>query len=398
CLPELKITEVPCGTKAFDWTVPDEWNCRDCYIEDQRGNRIIDIKNCNLHVLGYSETIDRWMDIDELEKYIYTLPNQKDAIPYITSYYSRRTGFCMSENQLNELKKQAHEHPQKYHAVIDSSFSKDGSLTYGECLIKGESSKEILISTYICHPSMANNECSGPALATVLADYIKSRPRKYTYRIVFIPETIGSIVYLSKHLEELKRNTIAGFVLSCVGDDRDYSFVKTRYGNTITDRVLENTLKGYTASHKAYSFLHRGSDERQYNAPGVDLPVCSFSRTKYGMYKEYHTSLDNLSLISEAGFEGAFSIISKAIEVLENNGKYRIKVLCEPQLGKRDLYPTLSKKDAYSISVMAMRNFIAYADGLNDLLDISSLIGVPAFELISIKDTLLENDLLEEVL
>lgn len=243
---------------------------------------------------------------------------------------------------------------------------------------------------------MANNECSGPALSVALAKFIKEKPRYYTYRFIYIPETIGSITYLSRNLEVLKKNTVAGFVLSCVGDNRDYSYVKTRYGNTITDKLLENTLKHLVPSHKDYSFYHRGSDERQFNAPGVDLPVCSVSRTKYGAYPEYHTSKDNLNLISPEGFAGEYEVMTKSLLVLENNFKYRINVFCEPQLGKRGLYPTISQKGSYS-SIIALRDFIAYADGTNTLLDISELINIPAYELISIKDKLFENKLIDIV-
>lgn len=392
-LPEINVFEVPSGTEVFDWTVPKEWNCTEAYIEDEDHHRIIDFKDNNLHVLGYSAPFDKVLPFSELKNYIYTQKNQKDVIPYVTSYYKERSGFCMSKNQFDELAK--HE-DQKYHAVIKSTLDEQGSLTYGECIIKGKSDKEILISTYLCHPSMANNECSGPALSVALAKFIKEKPRYYTYRFIYIPETIGSITYLSRNLEVLKKNTVAGFVLSCVGDNRDYSYVKTRYGNTITDKLLENTLKHLVPSHKAYSFYHRGSDERQFNAPGVDLPVCSVSRTKYGAYPEYHTSKDDLNLISPEGFAGEYEVMTKSLLVLENNFKYRINVFCEPQLGKRGLYPTISQKGSYG-SIIALRDFIAYADGTNTLLDISELINIPAYELISIKDKLFENKLIDIV-
>ena len=323
--------------------------------------------------------------------------NQPDAIPYVTSYYKERSGFCLSENQLSELENisKAGGATFRFHAVIKSSLNQNGVLNYEECVINGKSDKEILISTYICHPSMANNECSGPALSVTLANYIKSKPRYYTYRFIYIPETIGSITYLSNHLTELKNKVTAGFVLSCVGDNLDYSMVNTRYGNTLTDRVLENVLKHTKSDFKKYSFLHRGSDERQFNAPGVDLPVCSFSRTKYGMYPEYHTSLDNMQFVSEEGFQGALDVMTKCVEILENNGYFKINVLCEPQLGKRNLYPTLSQKNSYQ-DTDRLTNFIAYLDGKNDLIDISNIIGVPAFDLIGFKDQLALHKLIQE--
>lgn len=390
-LPEINVFEVPSGTQVFDWTVPREWDCTEAYIEDENHKRIIDFKKNNLHVLGYSAPFDKVLPFSELKQYIYTQEDLKDAIPYVTSYYCERSGFCMSQNLFDELSK---DEDRKYHAVIKSSFNEKGSLTYGECIIRGKSDKEILISTYLCHPSMANNECSGPALSVALAKFIKEKPRYYTYRFIYIPETIGSITYLSRNLEVLKKNTVAGFVISCVGDNRDYSFVKTRYGNTLTDKVLENTLKYLVPSHKAYSFFYRGSDERQFNAPGVDLPVCSVSRTKYGSYPEYHTSKDDLTLISPEGFTGAYEVMTKCLDVLENNFNYKLTVLCEPQLGKRGLYPTVSQKGSHR-SIKAMRDFIAYADGTNDLIDISDIINVPAYKLVDIKELLMRNNIIK---
>lgn len=331
--------------------------------------------------------VDRWMDLEELLQYVYTEPTQPDVIPYITSYYKERFGFCMTHRQKEGLKK------GKYHVVIDSQL-KEGSLTYGEAIIPGETTKEIFLSTYVCHPSMANNECSGPALATFLAQWIKELPkRKFTYRIIFIPETIGSITYLSRNLSKLKKNVIAGFNLSCVGDSRDYSMVETRYANTLADKVLKNVLNYHTNSYSVYSYLKRGSDERQYNSPGIDLPVVTFCRTKFGEYKEYHTSGDDMDFISADGFLGSFEVMTKCINILEHNIKYKCSVYCEPQLGKYGLYPTISKKGGYS-NIMSMTNFIAYSDGKNDLIDISNRIEVPCEELISIQSKLIEHGLL----
>lgn len=389
--PELKIYEVPTGTRVFDWQVPKEWNIRDAYVENSSGEKIIDFKNNNLHVVGYSVPVDKVVDLSELKTIIYTQEDQHDVIPYVTSYYKERYGFCMSKVQKDSLAE------DKYHIYIDSDL-KDGSLTYGEIIIPGESEKEIFLSTYVCHPSMANNELSGPAVAIHLAKWLSSlEKRRYTYRIIFIPETIGSITYLSRNLDILKKNVVAGFNISCVGDDRTFSYVASRYGNTLADKVAKNVLKYYYPDYKVYSFLDRGSDERQYNAPGVDLPVCAICRSKYGEYPEYHTSKDDLQLISAAGLQGAFEVYQECIVALENNFKYQINVLCEPQLGKRGLYPTMSQKGSYA-AVKAMTDFIAYADGTNDLIDISNIIGVPVNELISIVDKLQKNQLIDKVL
>ena len=388
-MPELLLFEVPSGTSVFDWTVPKEWNCTDGYIEDMNGERIIDYRKCNLHVVGYSLPMDEVMSWDKLRQIVYTQPDQPDVIPYITSYYEGRSGFCMSERMKEELDRKGGD----YHAVIKSTLI-DGSLTYGECVIPGTEENEVFFSTYICHPSMANNECSGPALAVALADWIRKKPHRYTYRFVFLPETIGSITYLSRFYKELQRKMVAGFVITCVGDDRDYSIVETRYGNTIADRLLRNILNGVDTSYKRYSYLKRGSDERQYGAPGIDLPVCTFCRSKFGKYPEYHTSADDLDVISPSGFQGSFQVMKRCIEVLEKNHHYRINVLCEPMLSKRRLQSTISRKNTYE-NVIRLRNFIAYADGKNDLIDIAEITNECVYDVLPVVDKLLEAGLLD---
>ena len=386
-IPEMNIFEVPSGTSAFDWTVPKEWNIHTGYIETLNGEKIIDFADSNLHILGYSTPIDKIISRKELLEHIYTLPDQPDIIPYVTSYYTENWGFCMSDIQKQKLNQ------EEYHICIDSSL-KNGNLTYAEVIIPGESTEELFFSTYICHPSLANNELSGPAVVTELIKYIKSlSKRRYTYRFVFIPETIGSIVYLSRHLEEMKKNIKAGFVVTCVGDNRTYSYVASRYGNTLADKVAKNILKHHAPDYKSYSFLERGSDERQYCSPGVDLPVCSICRSKYGKYPEYHTSADNLFLISAEGLQGAFDVYKKICNALEFNYYYKIECKCEPQLGKRGLYPTVSIKGQYS-AVRVMTNFLTYADGSNDIIDISNIIDQPIENIIVFLDKLLENRLI----
>ena len=388
---ELKISSIPSGTNVFDWTVPKEWKIREAFIEDERGDHIIDMKESNLHVLGYSTPVDEWVDLDELKKHVYVEENQPDVIPYVTSYYKERFGFCMSKNKLDSLK------DGRYHMYVDSELF-DGVLNYAEAVIPGESDEEIMFSTYFCHPSMADNECSGPALAAELINTIASMDhRRYTYRFVFVPETIGSITYLSQddHVKYLQKHLKAGFVLSCVGDDNDYSMIHSRYADTYADRVLLNVLS-CKEKHTIYGFEKRGSDERQYNAPGVDLPVVCFCRSKFGEFAEYHTSADNMDFVSPQGFQGAYDAMIEVVNILEKNAYYRMKVLCEPQLGKRGLYSDISRKGIYD-TILVQRDVISYCDGKNDLLDLSERIGVPVSDIIEIIDRLKENDLLEKI-
>jgi aminopeptidase-like protein len=282
-----------------------------------------------------------------------------------------------------------------YKVFVDSDIS-DGCLNYGELIIPGSSEKEIFLSTYVCHPSMANNELSGPVIATYLSKWILSKPRRYTYRIIFIPETIGSITYLSQNLPLMQKNIIAGFNLTCMGDERAYSYVPSRNGSTLADKAALSILNAKHPAFIKYSFLDRGSDERQYCSPGIDIPVISVMRSKYGTYPEYHTSLDDLSLVTPKGLQGGFEVIKDCLELIEKNKIYRIKCYGEPQLGRRGLYPTLGTKNMATY-VNDMMNFIAYADGTNDLIEISNTIQVPAFRLYNIIDKLLVADLLTEV-
>ncbi|MBA2678186.1 MAG: DUF4910 domain-containing protein [Ktedonobacteraceae bacterium] len=384
----LTIVEVPSGTKVFDWTVPKEWNVREAFVRDPRGRKIIDFKENNLHVLGYATPIDKSVTLSELQDHLHSLEDQPDAIPWVTSVYEERWGFCLTHSQRVKLEEGT------YQVFIDSEL-KDGSLTYGELIIPGLTNQEIFISTYICHPSMANNELSGPVLATMLGKWLAGKSRRFTYRIIFIPETIGSITYLSRNMESMKRNIVAGFNLTCVGDDRAYSYLPSRSGSTLADKVALNVLRSKHPDFKEYSFLDRGSDERQYCSPGIDLPVVSLMRTKYREFPEYHTSLDDLELVTAAGLEGSFSLHKDCIELLERNRIYKMKCLGEPQLGKRGLYPTIATKDSHQL-VKDMLNVIAYTDGKNDLIDISNTLGVPAKDLYPIIDQLLAADLLQE--
>jgi len=389
-IPELEIKEVSTGYRAFDWTVPEEWEINNAYIENEHGEKIVDFKSNNLHVVGYSEPVDKWLTLEELNGHLYSLPEQPDAIPYVTSYYKKRWGFCLAHDQRQSLA------PGKYHVVIDSNF-KSGVLNYAEVILPGETEEEIFLSSYICHPSMANNELSGPVVTIALCDWLKSlSKRKYTYRIVLIPETIGSIVYLSKNLDHMKENTIAGFNITCIGDDRCYSYLPSRKGGTLSDRAALHVLEKTDPDFNRYSWLERGSDERQYCAPGVDLPVASIMRSKFGEYPEYHTSHDNLDLISAKGLEGGLTALSRAILAIENNAIFKTTVLGEPQLGKRGLYPTISVKGSAN-EARKMMNLISYCDGEHDLIQIADLIDAPVWELYAIVKKLVRNEVIETI-
>ena len=387
--PGLKVASVPSGTRVFDWTVPREWEIRDAWVEAPDGRRIIDFRDSNLHVVGYSVPVDAVVPREELLQHLYVQEDQPDVIPYVTSYYKERWGFCCTRRLRDSL-------PEgNYRVHIDSRLF-DGELNYGEILLPGREEKEVMFSTYICHPSMANNELSGPIVALELAKWLaQCSDRRYSYRFVFIPETIGSITYLSRHLEELQQKVVAGFNLTCIGDPAHFSYVASPYGDNLADRVAQRVLRALDPAFKTYSFLERGSDERQYCSPRVNLPFCCLCRSKFEEYPEYHTSADNLDFITEEALQGSVAMLKEVVTVLEHNRVYRVTVPCEPQLGPRGLYPTISRRDTFD-QVKAVRNLLAYADGRSDLLAISDRIGVPVRDLIPLVEKL--GDLLEVLL
>jgi aminopeptidase-like protein len=385
-LPELTLHEIPTGTKCLDWTVPPEWNIRGAYVIDPSGRRIVDFANHTLHVVNYSEPVDRELSLEELQPHLHSLPQQPDAIPYVTSYYRRTWGFCLTHRQREALQ------PGRYRVVIDSDLA-PGSLTYAEMRIPGRLESEVFLSTYVCHPSMANNELSGPVLTARLAEWLRGRANRYSYRILFIPETIGAICYLSRHLDELKARVRAGFVITCVGDERAWSMMPSRDGQTLSDRVARHVLRHVAPGFVEYSFLERGSDERQYCAPGVDLPMASMMRSKYATYPEYHTSLDDLSFVTPGGLEASLDAYQRAIDIIDRDRTPRATVLGEPKMSDRGLRPTLGKRGSAAAS-MAMMNLLAYADGRRSLLEIADVIGLPAWEVHELAETLARFELL----
>lgn len=390
-IPELKIKSIKSGKKVFDWKIPPEWDIKHAYVQDKFKNKIIDFKENNLHLIGYSSPIDKTINKLQLLKKIYSIPNQPDAIPYVTSFYEKRWGFCASQNQVNEIKKKYKDN-DKFKVVIKSSFKKKGMLNFGEVLIKGKSKKEILVSTYICHPSMANNELSGPMVAICLIKYFKKIKNDKSLRFIFIPETIGSIAYINRHYKHLKKNVCGGYNLSCIGDDRNHSCMLSKFETSASDESLIEAYKNLKIKNKKHSFLLRGSDERQYNSPGIDLPIASIFRTRYGDYPEYHTSLDNFSLVTIKGIQGGFKVAKQAIKNLQSKIIPFPRIYCEPQLGKRDLYPSVSDKklDNFSRNLV---NILMYSNGIDSLKKISKIIKLPYSETLKLYKILLKEKL-----
>lgn len=389
-IPDLRVRKIKSGTQIYDWTVPDEWSISQAYIEDESGNRIVDFRNNNLHVVNYSMPVDCTLSLQELQKHLHSREDMPNAIPYVTSYYEPEWGFCL-EHTKRQMLKDGH-----YKVRIDSKFTK-GHLNYADCIIKGKTKKEILISTYICHPSMANNELSGPAVALALAEWLKSRQKElhFTYRFVFVPETIGAIAYIHQNFHKLKQNVVAGYVLTCIGDRGDFSFMPTPWEDTYADRMTQHVLHHCAPGFIKYSFLERGSDERQYCSPRVSLPVVSVMRSKYRVYKEYHTSLDNLDFVSADALTGSIELMKKCILAFEYNKIYRSTVMCEPMLSKRDLYFNSSEDGADLKRILF--DFIAYCDGQHDLLHIAEKLGINLFKIQEVCELAIRHKLVKSV-
>lgn len=388
--PAMSVHEIPSGTTAFDWEVPLEWNITEAWIKTPDGRKICDFSTNNLHVVGYSVAAHEKIPLADLQQHLYSLPAQPGAIPYVTSYYNPTWGFCISDDERNQLT------DGLYEVFIDSSHTQ-GHMTYGELLVPGSGPTEVLLSTYICHPSMANNELSGIALALQLAKWLSTiSDLKHSYRIVFLPETIGAITYLSEHLEELRDRVIAGYVLTCVGDERNYSYVPSRRGDTLADRVARHVLRNLDPDFCQFTWTDRQSDERQYCAPHVNLPVGSMMRTKYGAYPEYHTSLDTLgTVVTPNGLAGAMRAYIRAIQVLELDFAPVSTTVGEPQLGKRNLYPPISMKEVYS-STKNLRDVLSLSDGEMTLMQIADCLGIDFKQASDIATTLVGHGLLKD--
>lgn len=367
----LELTEVPSGTQVFDWEVPDEWSIRDAYIITPEGKKIADFKVNNLHVVNYSISVDKELTFDELDAHLHYKKELPGAVPYITSYYERNWGFCISYEQYEQLSRRG-----TYKVVIDSDLE-PGSLTYGELLLPGESEDEILFSSYLCHPSMANNELSGPlTLAFLYREIERVRDRKYSYRFVIAPETIGAICYLNNNKEQLLKKVRAGYVFTCCGDDGPITYKKTRKDESLTNKMTTHMLNQTGNGFRMVPFDPIGSDERQYSSPGFNLPVGVLMRTPFSQFKEYHTSYDNKGLINFKKMSELVHFCTDMVKAYELNDKYVNQIQYgEPFLRKRDLFENLSTKLSHSELIKMRLRLLNYLDGTRDLLDICDKYG-----------------------
>jgi aminopeptidase-like protein len=390
-MPTFQL-EYPTGDKVLDWTIPEEWNAIDAYIISPSGQKIVDFKKNNLHLLGYSTPFKGKLSLQELKENLYTIPNQPDAIPYVTSYYKKRWGFCIPFNQFKKLEE------GEYTVVVDTVFS-HGKLIVGEAIIQGKNEKEVLISSYLCHPSMANNELSGPLVLTFLYRELlkKQHELEYTYRFVLLPETIGAVAYLSSRGTTLKKNLVAGYQVTCIGDKGEFTYKRSRQHNSLADRAAIQFMNE-KKQQKIIPFNPAiGSDERQWCSPGFNLPVGSLMRTMYTLYPEYHTSLDNKSIMSFSGMADAVMAYMEIIRNIENNITYVSSApYGEPQLGPRGLFRSVSDKNREE-DELAMWWLLNYADGEHDLLKIAELSGHSMGALIRVGKTIKESGLFTTV-
>jgi aminopeptidase-like protein len=386
----LTIHEVPSGTPVLDWMVPQEWTIRGAYISRLDGTRVVDFAAHNLHILQYSRAIDRIVPIEELKEHLHTLPDTPDWIPYRTSYYRDTWGFCLTQRQLDSMTDPA------YRVVIDASHE-DGSLSYGELLIPGETTAEVLISCHSCHPSLANDNLAGIAVATMLARHLARTPRRLTWRFVFIPGTIGSLTWLARN-EAVVPRIRHGLVLSCLGDAGAVTYKQSRRGDAAIDRIVAHVLRHSGDAHRITPFIPYGYDERQYCSPGFNLPVGCFMRTPNGAYPEYHTSADDLALMRPASLEDSLAKLKQVAAIIEGDALYRSRnPKGEPQLGRRGLYRTMGGLSNAGHDEMALLWVLNLADGEHTLLDMAERSELPFSQIRSAADALLAADLLEPV-
>lgn len=386
----LTINEVPTGTKVFDWAIPREWTIRDAFIKNSKGEKIVDFKVSNLHVLGYSIPVNKKVSLQELKEHLFTIPEYPDWIPYRTSYYNENWGFCVTHRQLLGLS------DGEYKVFVDSSL-KDGHLTYGEFLIKGEVDEEVLISSHICHPSLCNDNLSGVALTVFLAKYLSQMSPRYSYRFLFVPVTIGSITWLALNESEVSKIK-HGLVAANLGDSGKFTYKKSRQGNAEIDQAVANILKHSGHAYEIIDFFPYGYDERQYCSPGFNLPVGCLMRTPNGLYPEYHTSADNLDFVQPKYLAESSSVYSEVLHVLEGNNRYaNLNPKCEPQLGKRDLYEKIGEDSDNKTRQLAILWVLNQSDGNHSLLDISDKSGLEFSMIKDAAEVLTQQKLLESI-
>ena len=408
---KLKILEFKSGKKVFDWNVPDEWNVKNGFIKCD-GKKIVDFKKNNLHLVSYSEPINKTISFKELNKNLYSIKEKPNSIPYITSYYKKRWGFCLTDNQRKKLNKK-----KNYEVFIDSTFNKNGSMSVGEIFIKGKSKDEIILSTNICHPSMVNNELCAPVILTYLAKNLSNVNNFFSIRILLLPETIGAITYINKNLKILKKNFRAGFHFTCFGDKGNFSMISTKYENSLSDLIAKKILKKYKNS-KIFKFQKCGSDERQYNFPGINLPVVTFTKTKFGNFKEYHNSMDNLQITNPSLLQKSYNFTFNLIELINDkiiskskkknqnilinvktfkskfdNIKLFSLTKCEPFLSKRNLYRNVSK-NYLTDKELIMFNLLYYGDG-NNISSIAKILSENSAKVFKIAKILEQNKLVK---
>lgn len=379
----LDVHEVPSGTQVFDWTVPEEWNIREAWIKDPHGREVVNFANHNLHVVGYSMPVREKMPLSALKPRLFSLPEQPDLIPYRTSYYKQTWGFCLPHHDLERLE------DGEYEVCIDSSLT-NGSLSYGECFIPGTTGEEVLISCHTCHPSLANDNLAGIAVAVALARHLACGPRRLSYRFLFVPGTIGSITWLALHQEVIPRIK-HGLVLTCAGDAGPVTYKKSRHGNAMIDRAMRQVLLTAGVDHRIAEFHPYGYDERQYGSPGINLAVGCLMRSAHGTFPEYHTSADNLDFIKPEFMADTLTHVVAALDVLEHNARFvNLKPMCEPRLGKYGLYGGGGGQRTGEFDELALLWVLNQSDGANDLLAIAERSGL-SFRKILTAATALEN-------